>query len=203
MNKLFKQILRLSITLTTANLLMSCSVILNSIKESKQPEAKKVATAPPIVSPALKDAIHDLQDLKIKSEGEYGIKLREYEDKLKEILPVAKVAQGDEEALAAMKSAVEGHRLALEFWQCDHLTGYDNLHQCRDKALQGIFNKYPEIKEQALAIAQAESSSFISAGLDQQSLLEAIWSQANGDTAIAHQIIYPPLDVINTATEEK
>ncbi|NER21836.1 MAG: hypothetical protein F6J96_14300 [Symploca sp. SIO1C2] len=203
MNKLFKQILQLSITLITANLLISCTVLLKSRNKPKQPEVKKEATALPIVSPALKDAVNDLQDLKIKSEGEYGIKLREYEDKLKEIVPVAEIAHGDEEALAAMKSAVEGHKLALEFWQCDHLTGYDNLHQCRDKALQGIFNKYPEIKEQALAIAQEEGSSYTSAELDQQSLLEAIWSQANGDTAIAHQIIYPPLDIINTAAEEK
>ncbi|NEP63850.1 MAG: hypothetical protein F6K31_44325 [Symploca sp. SIO2G7] len=198
MNKLFKQLLQLSITLTTANLLISCTVLLKS-----RTEAKKEEPVLPIVSPALKDATNDLQDLKIKIEGEYGIKLREYEDKLEEIVPVAKIAQGDEEALAAVKSAVEGHTLALEFWQCDHLTGYDNLHQCRDKALQGIFNRYPEIKKQAAAIAQEENSSFISAGLDQQSLLEAIWSQANGDAAIAHQIIYPPLDITNTVTEEK
>ncbi|NES00665.1 MAG: hypothetical protein F6J86_43970, partial [Symploca sp. SIO1B1] len=89
MNKLFKQILQLSITLITANLLISCTVLLKSRNKPKQPEVKKEATALPIVSPALKDAVNDLQDLKIKSEGEYGIKLREYEDKLKEIVPVA------------------------------------------------------------------------------------------------------------------
>ncbi|NET57512.1 MAG: hypothetical protein F6K47_15515 [Symploca sp. SIO2E6] len=200
MNKLFKQILRLSLILTTVNLLMGCSVLLKG-----KTEAKKAPPVPtlPVVSPALKTAINDLQDLKIKSEGEYGIKLREYEDKLKEITPVAQIAQGDEEALAAMRSALEGHRLALEFWQCDHLSGYEQLHQCRDQALQGIFDKYPEIKEQALAIAQEENSSFISAGLDQQSLLEAIWSKANENASIAHQIIYPPLDLTNTVTEEK
>ncbi len=194
MNKVFKQLFNLSITLTTVNLLMGCSVLFKNRTEANKTEASKARSTEPIVSPALKNAINDLQDLKIKSEGEYGIKLREYEDKLKEIVPVAKIAQGDAEALAAMKSALEGHKLALEFWKCDRLNGYDQLHECRDKELQGIFNKYPEIKEQALALAE-ENSSYISARLDQESLLEAIWSQANADTATAHQIIYPPLDL--------
>ena len=203
MNKLFKQFLKLSIILTTANLLISCSVLLQSRTEAKKAEAKKAEATQPIVSPALRNAVNDLQDLKIKSEGEYGIKLQEYEDKLKEIVPVARIAQGDEKALAAMKSAVEGHSLALEFWKCDRLSGYDQLHQCRDKALERIFNKYPDIKEEALAIAQEENKSFISAGLDQESLLEAIWSKANEDTSIAHQIIYPPADLTNISTEKK
>ncbi|NEP14987.1 MAG: hypothetical protein F6K14_33400 [Symploca sp. SIO2C1] len=201
MNKVFKQLFNLSITLTTVNLLMGCSVLLKSRTEGNKAEARKARATEPIVSPALKNAVNDLQDLKIKSEGEYGIKLREYEDKLKEIVPVAKIAQGDAEALAAMKSALEGHKLALEFWRCDRLSGYDQLHECRDKELQGIFNKYPEIKEQALALVE-ENSSYISARLDQESLLDAIWSQANADTSIAHRIIYPPLDLTNTVTDE-
>jgi len=203
MSKLFKQLLSLTIALSTANLLIGCTVLLERNNKANKAEAQKAENTPPIVSPTLKTAINDLQDLKNKIEGEYGIKLREYEDKLQEIAPVAKIAQGDEEALAAMKSAVEGHTLALEFWKCDRVNGYDQLHQCRDKALQGIFNKYPGIKEQALALVAQENPSFISAGLDQESLLEAIWSQANEDASIAHQIIYPPLDITDVVTEEK
>jgi hypothetical protein len=120
-----------------------------------------------------------------------GISLKEYREDLTDLVNVAEKAYGDRKALAAMKSAIEGHKLALQFWQCDRLTGYEKLHQCQDKALKGVFSKYPDLKAQALAAVEGEKQSYISAGLDKDAVLQAIWQKTAQDTQRALQVVSP------------
>jgi hypothetical protein len=120
-----------------------------------------------------------------------GISLKEYREDITDLVNVAEKAYGDRKALAAMTSAIEGHKLALQFWQCDRLTGYEKLHQCQDKVLKGIFNKYPDLKAQALAAVEGEKLSYISAGLDKDAVLQALWQKTAQDTHRALQVVSP------------
>lgn len=118
-----------------------------------------------------------------------GINYKGYSDLIGNTVPVIQKAKGEAKAVAAVKSAFEGHQLALKFWQCDRLDGYTELHQCRGKALSGIFTKYPDIKAQAKAAVKGEDFSTISAGLDKEKILQAIWKKTSADTEAARQAI--------------
>jgi hypothetical protein len=87
---------------------------------------------------------------------------------------------------------VEGHQLALKFWECDRAVGYEELHQCQDEALKGVFAKYPDIEAQAKAAVAGENLPYISAGLDKDAMLQAIWDKTAQDTEAALQVINPP-----------
>ena len=121
-----------------------------------------------------------------------GISLKEYREDITDLVNIADKAYGDPNALAIMKSALEGHKLAIQLWQCDRVTGYEELHQCQDKVLKGVFNKYPDVKAQALAAVAGEKLSYISAGLDKDAVLQAIWEKTAQDTQKALQVISPP-----------
>lgn len=123
--------------------------------------------------------------VKIKS----GISDAGYSVLITKTWPVVQKARGDAKAVAAVKSAFTGHRLALKFWQCDRLEGYDKLHQCRGKALSGIFAKYPDIEAQAKAVAKSKDLFTVSTGLDKEDLLDKIWEKTSADTEAANKAI--------------
>ena len=161
--------------------------------EARSEDAPDEATQPKGPTP-LDAAVEDLRVMKIKIEGEGGINQKEYGENLADLALITKKAYGNPKALAAIKSAVEGHQLALQFWQCDHTTGYDEAHECQDKVLKNIFAKYPDIEAQAKAAVDGEQLSFISAGLDKDAVLQSVWKKTATDTQIALQAnnITPP-----------
>jgi hypothetical protein len=183
-------LLKLALTFTTATLLLSCT------SQFPIPLARSEDTSaslpPPLISNSLKAAIEELRVMKIKIEEPEGISFKEYGEDLVDLADITKNATGDPKALAATKSAVEGHQLALQFWRCDRVDGYEALYQCRDKVLKRVFVKYPDIAAQANAAVAGEKVSYISAGLEKDSVLQAIWQKAIADTDVAVQIVNPP-----------
>lgn len=177
-----QQLLKLAITLTASALFLGCT--------SQSPQTQSSPT--PLNTPTpdtttLKAAIKELQMVQTKIKD--GINYKGYSDLIAETVPVVQKTKGEAKAVAAVKSAFEGHQLALRFWQCDRLEGYEELHQCRGKALSGIFAKYSDIEAQAKAVVKGKDLSTISAGLDKEELLERIWEKTNADTKAARQAI--------------
>jgi hypothetical protein len=130
--------------------------------------------------------------MKIKIEGSGGINKKEYGENLTNLVNITQKAYGSPKALAAVKSAVAGHQLALEYWECDRAVGYEELHQCQDKVLKDIFAKYPDIEVQAKEATAGANLSYISAGLDKDAILKAIWQKTSIDTQAALQVVNPP-----------
>lgn len=145
----------------------------------------------PILSPSLKVAIAELKILKVKIEEEGGINPKEYEEDLADLVLTVENAYGNPEVLEAVKLATQGHQLALQFWQCDRVNGYDALYQCRDKALAGIFAKYPELEAEAHLAVEGENLPYLSAGLDEEAILQTIWYYTAEDTGAIVQVIEP------------
>ena len=179
------KLLKLAIALTTVTLLFGCS--------SQYPQAVSETSSSNIsqkeVSTPLKSAIEDLRVIKIKIEEPGGINQKEYGENLDELVNIVRTIHGDSKVVSAVKSAVKGHQLALQFWQCDRTTGYNEMHECRDKALKAVFTKYPDIEAQAKAVVAGKQLSFISAGLDKDAMLQTIWTKTSADTDIATQAI--------------
>ena len=182
------QLPKLAIALTTVTLLFGCS--------SQYPQAGSETSSSNIrqeeVSTSLKSAIEDLRVIKIKIEQSGGINQKEYGENIDELVNIVKTISGDSKVVSAVKSAVKGHQLAVQFWQCDRTTGYNEMHECRDKALKAVFAKYPDIEAQAKAVVAGKQSSFISAGLDKDAMLQAIWTKTSADTDTATQAINLP-----------
>ena len=123
--------------------------------------------------------------IKIKS----GINDAGYSVLMTKTWPVVQKASGDAKAVAAVKSAFTGHELALKFWQCDRVEGYDKLHQCRSQVLSKIFAKYPDIKIEAKAAVKGKDLFTISTRLDKDEILQKIWEKTGADTEAANQAI--------------
>ncbi len=181
----------LVLILTTANFLFGCSSQ-NSQALSETPPISSSETTLKAVSIPLKSAIEDLRVIKIKIMDQGGINPKEYGENIDDLANRVNKFYGDSKTLFAVKSAVKGHQLALQFWQCDRITGYNEMHECRDKALKAIFLKYPDIEAQAKAAVAGESLSFISAGLDKDAVLQTIWTKTSADTDAAIQAITLP-----------
>ena len=177
------QLLLLALTLTTATFLFGCSPqspeVLSETSSSEIPQ--KTSPTP------LNAALEEMRVLKIKLEKPDGITLKEYEENINDLENIVNKAKGAPKVLSTVKSALKGHQLALQFWQCDRAGGYDELYECRDKALKAIFVKYPNIKSQAKAAVTDEKLPFLSAGLDKEGVLRAIWTQTSTDTDVAIQ----------------
>lgn len=181
---------KLAFTFTISVLLISCNFQLFKNPE-KQPFTE--INQPPISIP-LKSAIEELRVLKIKVESKEGINRKEYGEDLEDLGNIVNKAEGNPQILAAVKSAYEGHQLAYQFWQCNKIEGYEQLHECQDKILQRVFVKYPDIAAQAKSIVGSENITFISAGLDEEAVLQAIWQKTGEDTAAALKVINPEPD---------
>jgi hypothetical protein len=176
---------KFAILLSASALFSGCAV------QSPPPQMQASPTAPgesPIPnSETLKVAVKELQVLQVKLDD--GTNYDAYGDLIGEVEPLLKRARGNPEAIAAANSSLEGHRLALAFWQCDRLEGYVELHQCRGQALSEIFAKYPEIETYAKEIVDSENVSAISAKLDRDAILETVWVKTSADTETANQVL--------------
>lgn len=173
---------------TIAVTLFASSVVQLSKGRTEQPKQAETSTSKPVLSTSLQAAIEELRVMRIKIDSQEGINRKEYKEDTADLVNIAKNAYGDDKALAAAKSALEGHKLAIQYWECDRLEGYEELHQCRDKALSSVFVKYPDIKAHALAAVAGENLPYVSAGLDENAVLQAIWQKANADTEVAFQV---------------
>lgn len=182
---LLKFLHKFVLILSTAPLLVGCTSPFPQAHSEQPPEE----LTQPIVTTPLKAALEELRVLKIKVAG--GVNQKEYGEDLTDLENIVKSAYGDPTSVAATKSALEGHKLALQFWRCDRETGYETLHQCQDKVLKQVFKKYPDIEEQAQAAVAGENLPYISAGLDKDAVLQAIWLKTAEDTDAALQAVNP------------
>lgn len=181
------QLQKLAFPLTIATLLMGCKAQLPQEKENAS--AKEMPQA--IISTPLKSAIEELRVMKIKVESKEGINQKEYGEDLEDLVNIVDKASGDTKALVAVKSAVEGHKLAYQFARCNVIDGYDELYQCRDKVLKDVFLKYPDLARQAKSAVEGKEISYVSVGLEEESVLQAIWQKTGQDTETALQIVNP------------
>jgi hypothetical protein len=181
------QLQKLASTLTIAILFIGCTSQLSQEKD------RQITTdiSQPKISTPLKAAIEELRVLRIKIEGQGGINPKEYGEDLDDLVNIVDKAYGNPKALKAVKSAVEGHKLARKFWQCDRIIGYEELYECRDNVLKKVFAKYPDIAAQAHSAVESQNVSYISAGLDEEAVLQAIWQKTSEDTEVALQVVNP------------
>ncbi len=174
------QYLKRAIPLTGCVLFLGCAAQFSKTQPSPTP-----SEIPTPDTTALKEAVKELQILEDKIES--GINHKAYSDIISTSQPVIQKASGESKAVAAVKSALEGHKLASTFWQCDRLEGYEQLHQCRGKALSGIFAKYPDIRVQVKVAVKGKEFSTISSELDKEQILQAIWKKIKADTKAARR----------------
>ncbi len=181
------QLLKLAIPLTASLLFFGCTSQAPQTQSSPSPtpfENTLITYTTP-----LQEAVKELQVLEKKIKG--GIDDKGYSVIIAKIQPLVEKASGEAKAVAATKSAFEGHQLALKFWQCDRVEGYEELYQCRGKVLAKIFGKYPGIKAQAKAAVEGKDLSAVSRELDKEGLLQAIWKKTSVDTEAARRAISP------------
>lgn len=145
----------------------------------------------PIVTAPLKAAIEEVRDLKAKIERDGGVNPKEYSEDLDDLDHILDNAYGDPETLKAVESAAQGHKFALQFLQCDRLNGFNEMHQCRDRVLNKVFAKYPDLAAEAKAAVEGENLPYLSAGLDKDAVLQAIWQNIGKDTDTAVIAINP------------
>lgn len=181
------QLQKLAFSLSIATILIGCDA------QFPQNNEKMAATdvSQVIISTPLKSAIEELRVIKIKIESKEGINPKEYGEDLEDLVNIVDKAYGDPKALAAVKSAVEGHKLAYQFGRCNANEGYEELYQCRDKVLQNVFLKYPDLAAQAQSAVDSKNLAYISAGLEEESVLQAIWQKTGKDTETALEVASP------------
>lgn len=178
---------KLAITLTACVLLFGCTSKSPQIQSSPIPTPSPSELTPTAGNTSLKSAVEELRMIQLKIKN--GINEAGYSVLIAKTWPVVQKARGDAKALAGVKSAFQGHQLALKFWQCDRVEGYHKLHQCRGQVLSAIFAKYPNLKTQAKAVVQSEKLSTISAKLDKEEILHRIWKETSADIETAHQMV--------------
>jgi hypothetical protein len=173
-------------------ILLSASALFGGCVVQSPPPQTQASPPVPQESPipnseTLEVAVKELQVLQVKLED--GTNYAAYSELIGEVEPLLRRAKGNPEAIAAANSSLEGHRLALAFWQCDRLEGYAELHQCRGEALSGIFAKYPEIETYAEEIVDREDVSAMSAKLDRDAVLETVWEKTSAKTDVANRVL--------------
>ncbi len=169
---------KLALALTLSVLCFGCRV-----RFAKSREQNPQATKPqPILTTSLKAAVEEVRVMKVKIERDKGVNAKEYDEDLTDLENMVANVYGDPKTVTAVKSVVEGHKLALQFLKCDRVDGYDEMLQCRDKVLKKLFVKYPDFAAAAKAAVEGEELSYISAGLDKDGVLEAIWQETGKDT---------------------
>lgn len=179
------QLPKLSVTLTASLLLFGCTSQPPKPLPLPTPSASTPTLTPNTAN--LKAAVKELQMIQTKVKS--GINEAGYSVVIAKTLPLVQNAKGDAKAVAAVKSAFQGHQLALKFWQCDRVSGYQELHQCRGKALSSIFATYPDIKAQAKVAVKSQDFSAISTKLDKDDILKKIWNKTSADLEVARQAI--------------
>ena len=176
---------KFAITLSACVLLFGCTS--QSPPTPPSPTPTPLENTPTRIINPLKQAVEELQTLQRKLKD--GITSKAYSDIMNEIEPLVQRSGGEPKAGAAVKSAFAGHQLALKFWECDRVVGYEELHQCRGKVLSGIFAKYPDIKAQAKTAVKSSDLSTISTKLDKDAILQKVWEKTSADIQAASQAI--------------
>lgn len=185
---------KLALAVTLSILCLGCRVRISKARVQNPPAPKPQ----PILTTSLKSAIEEVKTMKVKIERDQGINLKEYDEDMTDLRNLVNQTYGDRDTVASVKSVVEGHDLALTLLQCDRTQGYDDLHQCRDKALKKIFAKYPDLAAAAQEALAGEQLSYISEGLDKEAVLQAIWQEIAKDTDIMYSSVYPSSQLIST-----
>lgn len=191
---------KLALALTLSLVCLGCRV---RISKARSQHAQAVKPQP-ILTTSLKAAIEEVKVMKIKIERDQGINPKEYDEDLTDLENVVDKAYGDSKTVAAVKSVVEGHELALKFLKCDRVEGYNEMLQCRDNVLKKLFVKYPEFAAAVKEAIAGEELSYISAGLDKEGVLQAIWQETAKDTdslLIEVNIASNPLPLEDNQTE--
>lgn len=152
----------------------------HSSLDRSEPIAEPVSV--PILTTSLKAAIEEVRVMRIKIERDDGINPKEYKEDLIDLENIVDKTYGDPKTVASVKSLLDGHKLALKFVQCDRVGGYNEMLQCRDQVLKKLFVKYPEFAAAAQEAIEGEELSYISAGLDRDAVLQAIWLEIAKDT---------------------
>lgn len=176
--------LKLALSLIASVQFVGCTSQPPKSQSSPAPTPSESSSIP---NTSLKEAVKELHVLEDKVKG--GIDDRGYSVIITKTSPLVRNARGNTKAVAAVKSAFEGHQLALKFWECDRIEGYEQLHQCRGKVLGEIFAKYPNIKAGVKAAVKGNTLSTISTQLSKEGVLQMIWKKTSADTQVAHQVI--------------
>lgn len=166
---------------------LSMGFIRIRVKRSERPPDKPK----PIITAPLKAAIEEVRVLKVKIERDGGVHPKEYSEDIEDLDSILDNAYGDPQTLKVVKSAAEGHKFALQFLQCDRLNGFNEMHQCRDQVLNKVFAKYPDLAAEAKAAVEGENFPYISAGLDKDAVLQAIWQKIGEETNTAVLAVNP------------
>jgi hypothetical protein len=177
------KLVKLALFLTASVLIFGCTS--KTLQTQSSPTPSQTISTP--VPASLKVAIQELQMIqsKVKSNLDYA----GYAVILHKTQPIIQQAHGDAQAVTAVKSAFQGHQLALKFWKCDRLEGYEKLHRCRGQALAEIFAKYPDIETQVKAMANSPDLATLSVRLNKDELLTRIWKKTSIDTNVASQLL--------------
>lgn len=169
---------KLALALTVSLICLGCRVRIYKARAQHSQAAKPQ----PILTTSLKAAIEEVKTMKVKIERDGGINLKEYDEDLADLKNVIDKVYGDPKTVADVKSVLEGHQLALQFSKCDRMDGYDDMLQCRDNVLKKLFVKYPEFAAAVKEAIAGEELSYISAGLDKDAVLQAIWQETAKNT---------------------
>lgn len=191
---------KLALVLTLSLVCFGCRVRISKARSQHSQAAKPQ----PILTTSLKAAIEEVRVMKVKIERDQGINPKEYDEDLTDLKNVVDKAYGDSKTVATVQSVVEGHELALKFLKCDRVEGYNEMLQCRDKVLKKLFVKYPEFAAAVKEAIAEEELSYISAGLDKDGVLQAVWQETAKDTdslLIEVNIASNPLHLEESQTE--
>lgn len=91
--------------------------------------------------------------------------------------------QGDKNQLEPLQSAIEGHLIALRYWECDMKEDF-YADKCRDSVLkESVFAKYPDIKNKAMPLIEKGES------INDKAMLRAIWQHTDKDIEKAAQLM--------------
>jgi hypothetical protein len=191
------QINKLALALIVSSLCLGCRIRVGKSQIQHQQAIK----SHPILTASLRAALEEVNTMKAKIERDGGVNTKEYSEDLSDLENIMDNAYGDPETSKAVRSVVEGHQLTLQFIQCDRASGYDEMHQCRDKVMKKLFVKYPDFAAQAQAAVEGENLPYISAGLDKDAVVHAIWQQIAKDTEAVYVTVYPELIPSNSISQ--
>lgn len=136
-----------------------------------------------------KKALEELQ--RLDSRIEVGIARLDYSKSVSdakfatEQYEATKDAERRPEFTQPLKASVNGHLLALEYWECDSLKSmedsYDAAYECRDGVIKSISTQYPDIGTKVTETTQGHDLSYVSQGLAEDALVQLIWQHTDAD----------------------
>lgn len=127
-----------------------------------------------------KKALEELQ--RLDSRIEIGIARLDYSKSVgdakfaTEQYEATKDAERRPEFTQPLKAAVNGHLLALEYWECDSLKSTEDYniaaYKCRDDVVKSVYTQYPDIATKVTNAGQ---------GLTENTIVQLIWQHTDED----------------------